>query len=205
MTEPCTAVLLFTKTPLSGRVKTRLLAAYGEQQTRCIYQKLLHKTIATATASDEWDSYLWATPTLADPLLESLAAEFAIRLSLQQGMTLGERMLNACKQSLRQYKNTMIVGCDCPALTTADLAQGMSKLNAGYDVVLGPAVDGGYYLIGLREAYAALFADIDWGEATVLSQTRNRIQRMGLSCFELDEKHDLDRPEDYRQLKHLLD
>lgn len=205
MTDSNTAVLIFGKTPIPGQVKTRLEAEYSVEKCLAIYQKLLRQTVTTVSLIDDWDIYLWSTPTIHHPYLISLAEEFNIELRSQQGTTLGERMLSACRETLANYTKVIIIGCDCPELVTADLSNSIEKLNSGYDVILGPASDGGYYLIALTQPYQQLFANIDWGTETVLSQTKDIAEEMELSYFELDEKNDLDRPEDYLKLKHLFD
>ena len=84
-------------------------------------------------------------------------------MQLQQGADLGERMHHAFVQTLAQYNSAVIVGCDCPSLTSADLEQALSALKQGNDCVIAPAEDGGYVLIGLNQAQPLLFEIMPWG------------------------------------------
>jgi glycosyltransferase A (GT-A) superfamily protein (DUF2064 family) len=93
----------------------------------------------------------------------------------------------------------MVIGTDCPALT-ADHLRGAASALADHDVVLVPAEDGGYVLIGMRAPQPGLFSDMVWGTETVLAETRARIARLGLTSCELETLWDVDRPEDLARL-----
>ena len=109
---------------------------------------------------------------------------------------LGEKMHRAFADSFHQgYQQVITIGADCPALATKTLATAFNKL-AEHDLVLGPATDGGYYLIGLSLLSPRLFADLPWGSSRVLQETLALAEKSDLSFFLLEELSDVDRPED---------
>lgn len=195
-------LLVFTKTPVPGRVKTRLLAVTSPEQAAAIAVELLRRTLDTARRSSVRDIELWCTPTTRHSTLVELGEDFSMALQTQTGADLGERMFSAMEQSLDKYRHVMLAGSDCIDLAVADLDLAREKLAEGYDVVLGPSLDGGYHLIGLSRLYRELFTGIEWGADRVLQDTRERVAQLDLTLYELPERRDLDRPED---LKYLCD
>lgn len=198
--EQKTALLVFTRTPDPGSVKTRLLSVMDAQRTAAIQADLLQRTLETARASAADDIELWCTPTTQHPVLLELEDRFSLTLRTQAGADLGERMCFAMEQALRACRRVALVGSDCMDLAAADIDLALEQLAFGNDVVLGPALDGGYYLIGLSRLYRQLFSDIEWGTDGVLQETRERIARAGLKLYELPVRRDLDRPEDLAYL-----
>ena len=198
--EQKTALLVFTRTPDPGSVKTRLLSVMDAQRAVTIQAGLLQRTLETARASTADNIELWCTPTTQHPVLLELEDRFSLTLRPQAGADLGERMCFAMEQALRAYRHVALVGSDCMDLAAADIDIAMEQLAAGTDVVLGPALDGGYYLIGLSSLCRELFAGIDWGTDRVLQDTRERVAQLGLKPYELPVRRDLDRPEDLRYL-----
>ena len=114
-------------------------------------------------------------------------------------------MLFAISQALRvpNKKGVILIGCDCPAITATYLKEAASRLNQGAKLVLGPAEDGGYVLIGVNGVYPELFRDIDWGSERVFSQTVSNARALGIDCVTLEPLWDVDRPEDLIRLKEL--
>ncbi|MGI9228226.1 MAG: TIGR04282 family arsenosugar biosynthesis glycosyltransferase [Gammaproteobacteria bacterium] len=205
MSKSGTVILIFARTPLQGQVKTRLQPVFSEQECLSIYQRLLRRSLITATAAGQAALQLWVMPDIKHPFIKELGDTFDVSLHLQQGVDLGERMLHAATDALQHYQRAIIIGCDCPQLQAADLANAATRLEDGHDVVLGPASDGGYYLLALKAAHPTLFHNIAWGTETVLETTRTRLRQAQLSCYELQQKDDLDHPDDYRRDQHLLD
>jgi len=113
----------------------------------------------------------------------------------QYGADLGERMHLAIAEGLGQYSAVVLIGSDCPAISSNYLRNALYALKR-VDVVLGPAADGGYVLIALKKADRSVFTGIDWSTSRVLQQTRSRLQASQLSCFELPVLNDIDRPAD---------
>ena len=194
--ERKTAVLVFTRTPDPGSVKTRLLSVLDAPRAAAIQAGLLQRTLETARASAADDIELWCTPTTQHPVLLELEDRFALTLRTQAGAGLGERMCFALERALQGYRHVALVGSDCMDLAAADIDLALEQLAAGTDVVLGPAMDGGYYLVALGRLYPQLFTDIAWGTGAVMAQTRAQAAQLKLKLYELPVRRDLDRPED---------
>ena len=190
---------IFSKPPLAGEVKTRLIPALGEAGALALYQQLLEHTLSTARNSGFAGIELWCTDS-RDGGIRALAARYNVRLQQQSGSHLGERMANALNVALARAQYAVLMGCDCPALQADDLRRAAGWLRSGADAVLGPASDGGYYLIALRRPLLDLFTDIAWGTGEVLETTRTRLRRAGVTWHELPEYRDIDRPEDLQFL-----
>ena len=195
---------LFTKAPIPGKVKTRLIPAIGEEKANELYRSLLNRTLSTACSSNFAKVRLYSTPDIEHPFLQECADKFEVELCLQKGQDLGERMSNALIEGLDEYDFSAVIGCDCPWITVDDLAQVSVGLTTKSDVVLGPAKDGGYYLLGLKSPQRMLFVDMSWGASTVLAETRRRLQAANLSWNELNEYSDIDRPEDLPAYENWL-
>ena len=193
-------MLVFTRAPVPGQVKTRLLSVMDAQRAAAIQAGLLQRTLETARRSTADDIELWCTPTTHHPVLRDLERRFPLALRRQTGADLGERMSSAMEQTLERYRRVALVGSDCMDLAAADIDLALEQLAAGIDVVLGPALDGGYYLVGLSGLHPQLFAGIEWGTNRVLEETRERVAQSGLKLYELPARRDLDRPEDLRYL-----
>jgi hypothetical protein len=195
--------VVFSKTPVEGKVKTRLIPNWGTEGAMMLYKDLLKATLETVKASIVEDIYLYCTPEKDDSFIQFCARHFEIGLGIQVGADLGERMLNAFETLFRQYRKVIIVGCDCPGLSVGDIRIAVEKLSDGIEIVLGPSEDGGYYLLGMSRFEKGVFEGIAWGGPSVLEDTRKAISTLQLSKFELKEKWDVDRPEDvYRYFSH---
>ena len=146
---------------------------------------------------------LWYTGASQRQMTEWLGS--SLPLIPQQGKDLGERMAAAFRAAwAKGLQRAVLIGSDCPALSPALLVQALAELTQ-HDLVLGPASDGGYYLIGLRRDLAPgthdfLFQDINWGTDTVYHITLARATATKLTITTLQELHDIDRPEDLRYL-----
>jgi rSAM/selenodomain-associated transferase 1 len=139
---------------------------------------------------------LWCSPDNRHDFFQACVENYGVSLHPQQGADLGERMYNSFTHALKQFGNVLIVGCDCPSLTEQDFSQAITALNNDYDVVLAPAEDGGYTLIGLNRIQPELFSQINWGSSEVLASTRNKIAKLKLNYLELGEQWDVDTPDD---------
>ena len=197
-------ILVFARAPEAGKAKTRLIPRLGPVGAAHLHAKLVHLTLGRVTASQHAHAQLWCSPGRDQPFFSQCGATYGVSLHDQSGFDLGERMSNAFDQVLRDYEWALIIGTDCPDLSSEDLECAGQDLNGGADVVLGPAADGGYYLIGLRKPEPRLFENIPWGGSEVLSRTYTRLEELGLNSAELGERYDLDRPEDLARFPHLL-
>lgn len=116
----------------------------------------------------------------------------------QHNGDLGDRMKAAFEKAFEQHDQVLIIGSDCASLTTKIVNQGFEKL-ADHDFVLGPAMDGGYYLLGMKKYTPALFEEMPWSTERVAKITLDRIEAMGKSCFSLTELSDIDFEEDWEK------
>ena len=198
---PDARILIFAKAPRPGQVKTRLIPALGAEGAAAVHRLLVTQTVATVANAGLAPATLYCTPTSSDPFLTTLASDARMTLAVQQGRDLGERMAAALEAALHEARYAILVGTDCPGLSEAYLAQALEALVSGRDAVIGPAVDGGYVLIGLsRPPVPALFADIPWGTDQVLAATQARLEALDWSWEALSPLRDLDRPGDLEAL-----
>jgi len=197
MTEAC--LCIFTKAPIIGKVKTRLAPELSEQQACRVHEGLLQHCILQ-TQSTDWENQLWATDTSHSYIKEKVN-QYGMLLHAQQGANLGQRMAFAVKQSLKKFSYAIIIGTDCPSIDTEVVTQAINQLKLGLDVVLSPADDGGYVLIGFSIVAEDVFSDIEWGTEQVLETTRIRLQAAGLRWSELASQRDIDRPDDLQYLQ----
>jgi hypothetical protein len=199
------ALAILAKAPVAGSVKTRLIPALGADGAAALHARLIERTVETACAAVIGPVTLWVTPA-PHPCFAALASRFRIPLAAQPDGDLGARMLAACQAAAGP---AIVIGSDCPALTPSHLRQAADVLR-GHDVVVIPAEDGGYVLIGSREPQPNLFTGMTWSTDQVMAQTRQRLARHRLTWRELPSLWDLDRPEDLARLRaaglgHLLD
>ena len=184
-------VIVFSRAPVPGRVKTRIAARLGAWRAARLHLRLTRLALRTAHAAACGPVELHVTARhRAFPRNE--------KKFLQRGNNLGERMYRA----LHRHKRAILIGSDCPALRAADLRAAARRLRAGYRVVLAPAEDGGYALIAARSAPRALFEGIAWGGPEVFAETLRRLRDLR-SCV-LRTLWDVDRPEDLERLRAML-
>ncbi len=192
-------ILIFAKAPHPGQVKTRLIPPLSPQAAAALYARLLEQTLETAARRALAPLQIHCANDLEHPLFKRLAARFNATLHPQHGADLGARLHHGLRRALEGADSALAIGGDIPSLQTADLEQALQALRAGSGAVLGPAEDGGYYLLGLRRPQAGLFQGIHWGGDQVLAQTRQRLAAAGLQWVELTERWDLDRPADLQR------
>jgi rSAM/selenodomain-associated transferase 1 len=206
-----TALIVFAKAPEPGRAKTRLIPALGADGAAALAARLLAHAVGQAAEAaralapapaGSATLALCTTPDTVHPAFATLAREHALTLTAQGDGDLGARMDRALTRALQGHDAALLIGTDAPALDAAVLQRAAAALAGapGHDAVFVPALDGGYALVGLRRAAPMLFADIDWGSARVMAQTRERARAAGLRWAELPPLADIDVPAD---LAHL--
>lgn len=202
-----TAIIVFAKAPLPGAVKTRLIPLLGEEGAAALHVKLVRRTLDTLRAASLKNVQLHCTPGTDDPFFWFCSGHYGVTLHQQATGDLGERMRVALENALDNHSAALLVGTDCAALTARHLRQAERALREGDDAVFVPCEDGGYALVGLKQAGAALFDGIAWGDDLVMAETRARLQQLGWRWRELETLWDVDRPEDYDRLMRsgLLD
>jgi uncharacterized protein len=189
-------LIIFTRYPEAGKTKTRLIPALGTKGAADLHRQMTEHTLTQVKQ------------------LQSNALSFEVRfaggdLQLMQDWLgsdssyqaqgdgdLGQRMARSLLEAFQSgAEKAVLIGTDCPDVNTEILAEAFAKLHH-YNLVLGPAMDGGYYLIGLQSPIPELFIDIDWGTAKVLQQTVKIAETLNLSLIYLPYLADIDRPED---------
>lgn len=199
---PDARILLFAREPVAGAVKTRMEPVLGADGALSLHVALIRHM---AGLLDEAGLCPWRYCVAGDPA----HPVFRERASTdwpawpQEGADLGERMRDAANRALQEAGAVLLVGADCASVDRDCLAEALSALAGGHDVVLGPAEDGGYVLLGLRDTQWPLFDDISWGTAHVMRQTRERLRASGARWYELSPRWDVDRPEDLQRLQEL--
>ncbi len=188
------ALIIFIKNPEIGKVKTRLAATVGNEQAMKIYLALLGHTRQIAQ-SLEVSRLLYYSSFVdkQDDWSESNFQKF-----VQKGEGLGVRMANAFKTVFEQHERVLIIGSDCASLTKEIVAEAYEQLNHS-DFVIGPAKDGGYYLIGMNAFMPQVFEDIEWSTDSVFSRTIENINELGKSYYLLPVLSDIDVEEDWER------
>lgn len=206
------ALVLYARVPRIGEVKTRLTPPLTRRQALRLHRALLEDSATMVLAAARragaapWIAFSepWE-PRAGSPsgFLRSALHGFA-RLPQGRG-DLGARMLRTCRELLgRGAPAVVLVGSDSPTLPPLRLVEAFRSLRRGADLVLGPAEDGGYYLIGIAAARPALFHRVRWGSSEVGSVTLRRARRLGLRIALLPPWHDCDRPADLHRLRLAL-
>jgi rSAM/selenodomain-associated transferase 1 len=181
------AIIILIRNPVLGCVKTRLAADIGKQYALKVYMYLLNYTRSITKCinssrllfysdfidhSDDWDNEIYEK-------------------HLQSGSNFGEKMLNAFKVALSRHQLAVIIGSDCFELTSEVIDLAFQKLGY-FDAVLGPATDGGYYLLGLKNICSQLFQNKSWSTNSVLSETIKTLKDLNLSYYLLPTLSDID-------------
>lgn len=182
------ALIIFARNPRRGQVKTRLAASMGEDRALEIYRKLIQHT-SSVTGMLPLDKFVFYS---GEPCEKDAWDPDLFIKEAQQGKNLGERMCNALKLLFREgYQKLVLIGTDCPDINETILLNAFHAL-AEFDVAIGPAEDGGYYLIGMNTIHEELFDDISWSSSRVLGQTLSKLHSKGLSSFLLPRLRDVD-------------
>jgi rSAM/selenodomain-associated transferase 1 len=182
------ALAVFLKAPRLGTVKTRLASEIGSRQALRLYRVMVARTLICVRRAG-LDAILWFTPQDAAPEMRFWLGE-GWDLRPQASGDLGAR-LSAAAHAVPLGRPWIAIGVDCPQLTSELLQEALDIIQRG-SVVLGPATDGGYYLIGGTTPLPELFADMPWGTDRVLGETRARLERAAAPWCELLELRDVD-------------
>jgi rSAM/selenodomain-associated transferase 1 len=189
-------LIIFVKAPRLGEVKTRLAKTIGPEAARAAYCRLVDVLLGNLSNLD--NVQLRVSPDQGRlEIGHWLRGNWSVR---PQGEgDLGLRMENAFAESFREgVRRVVVIGSDCPGVGTQDIERSWAKL-ASSDVVLGPALDGGYWLIGLNKPRPILFKDICWSTPHVLNETLDRARHNSLEVALLDERGDVDTEADWNR------
>ncbi|SHF72653.1 hypothetical protein SAMN05444344_1392 [Tenacibaculum mesophilum] len=173
-------LLIFTRNPELGKVKTRLAKTIGDEAALDIYKFLLEHT-KQVTQNLTCDKAVYYSVKVHENDIWNAPV---YQKHLQEGNDLGIRMHNAFQQAFSTgYEKVVIIGSDLPDLTSEHINEAFEKLNSN-DVVMGPAEDGGYYLLGMKKLHANIFQNKDWGTSTVRKDTLNDLQNESVHLLE---------------------
>lgn len=191
------AIVLMSRVPLPGRTKSRMMEVLSGEECAAFHTACL-ADICKAVSDTGFASYLYYTGGSAEEFNPRMQ-NFVMRP--QGGRDLGERMYSAASQVLTEHDGVIIMGADVPEIDSKLLVAAL-KLLDDCDAVIGPAFDGGYYLIGLRKAYRNIFSGIPWGSTLVLEKTLLEVERSGLSCQLIAAMKDIDTWDDMVDFYH---
>lgn len=190
-------LIVFARYPVPGETKTRLIDHLGEERAASLQDAMTRHTLAQVSGTAETrgiEAEIRFTGGEGSLMAEKYGR--AWMYTPQGDGDLGQRLRRALQEAFAAgVAKVVVIGTDCPAITPTCLASAFDALG-GNDLVVGPAVDGGFYLLGLRRPWPELFAGIAWGTSAVLGQTLAAARSLGLSVHLLTPLQDVDRPED---------
>lgn len=200
MSEPG-ALIVFAREPRVGEVKTRLALDLGAARAAEIYSGLLTRTLRLAEASRFGVCYLFAASSGETAYFKRRLDRERWRVRTQCRGDIGQRMYAAIEVVLEEHDFAVLIGSDVADSEVADLDLAWDTLaQPRSGVVMGPSADGGYWLIGLREAHAVIFEDIAWSTPAVLAATLARLAALGIDAISLTPRNDVDDVDDLRFL-----
>lgn len=186
------ALIIFVRNPVLGKVKTRLAATMGNEKALTVYKHLLQHTRNITQHLPVTKFVFYADFINHDDVWNGYEKR------TQNGKDLGERMHNSFKELFAEgYKKICIIGSDCYELTQEILTEGFKKLNT-VENVIGPATDGGYYLLGMQSPFKNLFSNIIWSSESVFTETKNKILEKNYSLYVLQTLTDVDEEKDIK-------
>jgi uncharacterized protein len=195
------ALVILTKAPQPGQSKTRLVPPLSYDEAADLARALLLDQLQNLATFDAARLFIAFTPENAAVFFEGFIAQ-GFTCFAQQGQSLGQRMSHAFQHLFASgFEKIILIGSDLPTLPLGFFCQAYACLEKSADVVLGPSADGGYYLVGMKRMIAALFDDIGWSGADVLSQTMNKLGDLGLKHELLPDWYDIDTARDLERLQ----
>ncbi len=188
-------LIIFIKNPVLGKVKTRLAATIGDEKAMEVYLKLLEHTLKIAGRTNVEVNLFFS---------DEVMNEFPFpKKYIQRGEDLGQRMKNAFDKCFSEGgKKVIIIGTDCAQLTKELILEAFEKLDSD-SVVIGPALDGGYYLLGMKEPLSGIFDGIEWSTSSVFSETKRKMESVGIRYSVLKQLRDIDTEVDLFTLNEI--
>lgn len=200
---PDAVLLVFAKAPIAGSVNTRLIPDIGVEAATELQAELIHARLQSLQHKKLCAVQLWCSPDTEQAFFQQCKNHYGVMLFSQRGDDLGARMSAAIEQSLKNFKRVALIGTDAPSLTLEHIDTAINQL-ADHDVVIGPAEDGGYVLIGMSRHCDDVFQSVPWGSDKVLALTREKLVVNNLTGFELESCWDIDRVGDYFRYKNIV-
>ena len=200
MNEKENLVIIFIKCPLMGTVKTRLSKTIGEKMAQELYKRFVLDIIASLEGTGIPFVIYYTIDSCEETMVNWIGKDF--RYHVQEGNGLGDRIKNSFIKSFSDgYENVILIGSDSPDLPPKYLIESFEYLRSN-DVIIGPAVDGGYYLVGFRaDTFAPIiFHGIEWSSGNEFRETMNKLEEEGAGVHLLPEWYDIDTYEDLKKL-----
>jgi len=194
---------VFARAPDPGRTKTRLIPALGEAGAAALHRAFIDDTLARCAGAAGFETTLWCAGNPDHPVLARLAAAHGVAREPQPPGDLGARMAGALGAALARAGRGLLIGTDAPTLPVSLLHTAARGLEQA-ELVLGPAADGGYYLVGVRGAVPPVFEGVPWSSPRVLAATLERARTAGVRTALLPPWYDVDRAQDLRLLRSHL-
>lgn len=195
-------LIIFIKYPEAGQVKTRLAKTIGKEQA-AYFCRLSVEAVLKRTEDENYQTLVFFTPEEKKGRIKEWLGE-GLELYPQQGKDLGERLASAFQEVFqRGAKHAVLIGTDSP-LINSEMIRGAFRRLKEKESVLGPASDGGYYLLGLNSFHEELFQGVEWGSNRVWQQTLNIFKKTGIKYSLLAEHFDIDEMEDLQMLKNIF-
>jgi rSAM/selenodomain-associated transferase 1 len=195
---PNACLIVFCKAPVPGQVKTRLSPELSSEQAAVAHRKLTQRLLDWLLQAALCPIQLWCSPNTEHAFFQQCVEDYGVTLYQQCDGDLGVKMDHALQSSLKHFDRALLIGCDCPSLSEADIQQALADLKH-YDVVLSPAEDGGYVMIGCDYPQPMLFNDITWGSNQVLSATLDRVETLDLRYKLTELQWDVDTFSDWQR------
>ena len=199
------AIAILARAPLPGQAKTRLIPALGAPGAARTQRRFTRNTLRLAAAVDTGSVTLWCAPDAGQRFFRALHRAQGVALESQCGGDLGARMQHACAHHFasRLDQPLLLIGTDCAVLAPGHL-QAAARALKQHEVVVVPAEDGGYVLIGMWRLIPEVFERIDWSTPQVMTQTRERLTQAGVEWLEMPTLWDVDEPADWLRLQTLF-
>ncbi len=200
---PQTVLQIFSKAPIMGQVKTRLMPALNAEQAAMTHRQLCEQTLNKMARTQLCPIQLWCSPDPSHVFFQHLASQYTLSRHTQQGNDLGARMDHAIQTGLKDYRQVILIGTDSPSLGIHEIELGIQALATQTDLVIAPTEDGGYCLIGMNRPFSGVFNNIVWGQAQVLNQTLGYLNRHQITYTTLPMQWDVDRYDDFLRWQSL--
>ena len=195
-----TSVIVFIKNPQLGHVKTRLAKDVGDEKALEIYLKLAAHTKKVLTEMVDTERYVYYSDFIDEN--DDWSTDLFIK-KLQSEGDLGDRMKEAFGEVFSQSDRTIIIGSDCAQLSAKHIQRAIDALDDN-NVVIGPSLDGGYYLLGMDSHYPFLFEGVEWSTDSVFETTKHKALERELSVAEIETLSDIDSIDDWEKYKNHL-
>jgi rSAM/selenodomain-associated transferase 1 len=197
------ALIVVGKAPQAGNTKTRLVPPLSAEQAASLYRGFLLDAVHLGL-SLKWERVTVVHPRGAAAILQTLLPS-EVSLLEQRGSGLGEALAFAFQRHFCQgFDRVVLIGSDNPTLPAEPICEALAALDDGRDLCIGPCLDGGYYLLGMRAPWLGVFDDIEWSTSRVYGQTLRRARRVGLRVHAVRKWYDVDLPRDLDRVRREL-